>query len=408
MRVNDAKLALVLAGGAAHGAYEVGVLDYLARDVARALGRPPRFDIVCGTSVGAINACALAAHADDPLAAASALRATWRELRLDTFLRPDLGGMLAMASAMLRPRRPRGRGALIDARPLTALVESKVPFFRIPHNLRAGHLSALAVSATHVATGDTVVFVEERAPRALRPPGARVIARPAKIGARHALASSAVPLLFPAVELDGELYCDGGLRQMLPLAPALHLGADALLVLNPRHPAAVDEPAVLRARERAYDSPVFLVGRTLDVLLVDRVREDLDRLEHVNTLLAAGERRFGASFVRELGAALAETGVAPVRPRATVEVRTSVDVGRLAAEHVRSPRFPRLAGRLHARLFRWLADAEGTPDATFLSYLLFDGAFAETLIDLGRADARAQHDELCALFEPRLRREASG
>jgi NTE family protein len=400
VRGGDAQIALVLAGGAAHGAYEVGVLDYIVRDVARALGRAPRFEIICGTSVGAINACALAAQADDPRAATSALMSTWRSLRLDTFLRPDLGGMLAMLSAMLLPRRRRGRGALIDARPLIELVESRVPFWRISHNLRAGHLSALAVSATHVASGRTVVFIEQRAPRREPSPRPRAETRHTRIRAPHALASSAVPLLFPGVEIDGELYCDGGLRQMLPLSPALHLGADGLLVVNPRHPAETDEPAVQRARERAYDSPVYLVGRTLDVLLVDRVREDLDRLQHVNALLAAGERRFGPAFVRELGESLAAAGGAAVRPRATVEVRTSLDVGRLAAEHVRSPRFPRLAGRLHARLFRWLADAEGTPDATFLSYLLFDGAFADTLIELGRDDARASHEALCAMFEP--------
>jgi NTE family protein len=403
------RLALVLAGGAAHGAYEVGVIRYLATEVARDVGVPPRFDLLCGTSVGALNAAVLAAHADDPAQGAGRLAETWRTLRLPELLRVSPRGVLAMARSLLGSPRARVASLFANA-PLARLLRDTIAFDRIAEHLAAGRLAALTVSTTHVASGQTTVFVDQAAPLLPQDVSATSVLRPARLGIEHVLASAAVPLLFPPVELEGELHCDGGLRQMVPLAPALRLGATAMVVPNPRHPPEDEPEAVRRSRERAYGSPVFLLGRTLDVLLVDRVREDLDRTRHVNAILDAGTRRYGRGFAAGLSRELATAGHRPLRRVATVEVRSSEDVARLAADFVRSPRFPARAGAFHARLFRYLADAEGSRETTFLSYLMLDGDFASQLMELGRAHARRQPEELCGVMAaargwPRRRRE---
>jgi len=401
------RTAVVLAGGAAHGAYEVGVLRYLLDEVARELPPACRVDVLCGTSAGAINACGLAAFADQPGEGVRRLREAWGRLQLRDILVPSAPGLLAMVATLLGAGpRASHRGALFAQRPLRRLFERTIPFARIGAGIRSGALAALSISATHVATGHTIVFVQQRHPRVIDGGyGRDTVARSAEIGVEHLVASCAVPMLFPAVRIGGELYCDGGLRQMLPLSPALRLGADAVVVVNPRHLPEAEPDSIRRARERAYGSPIFLLGRTLDVLLVDRVADDLDRLRQVNAILEAGSRRYGPRFVAEIDRGMRAAGRRPVRPVATVEVCSSEDLARVAADYVRSRRFAARAGRVYGCVFRRLAEAEGSQETTFLSYLLFDGEFARDLMDLGYADAKARHAELVALLsretEPR-------
>ena len=146
------------------------------------------------------------------------------------------------------------------------------------------------------------------------------------------------------------------------------------------------------------DDPVALAD-ALHALLLDRVESDLDRLDRINRILLAGCRRYGPEFLDELNREMgAPPGKASLRPLETVLVRSSADIGRLAAEFVRSPEFRRRAPPLLGRVLLRLAEGEPHSEADFLSYLLFDGEFARLLIELGRADARARHDELCRFF----------
>jgi NTE family protein len=287
-----------------------------------------------------------------------------------------------------------GHGAFLSSLPFARLLADNVSFDHIDANLAAGRIGAVTVSATHVASGRTIVFaaLAGGAPVDL---GAdpTMIARPVALRAPHVLASAAIPMLFPAVVVDGELYCDGGLRQLVPLRPAVRLGAHAIVVVSPRATLVPTEPA----NERAYSSPVYLLGKALDALLLDHVDADVERLEHLNRILAAGRRQFGPTFERELGAGLGP-GVAELRTIASAVVRPSENLGCLAAEHVRSRRFARRACTPAGRLLRALADAEGGVETDLVSYLLFDGDYAGHLVDLGISDARARHDELCALL----------
>jgi NTE family protein len=384
--------ALVLAGGAARGAYEVGVVQYILDDLGA-----ESFDILSGTSVGAISTMFLAAHADAPRRGAHRLLELWRSLRVHEALQVrhvEVARMLA--SLILPPRVIPGwrRGGLFDPAPLARALGT-APIARIPEHLRAGRLRAVALGTTQVRTGRTVIFVEQSGESIPWDHDPTVVARAARLGVEHAMASAAIPFLFPAVAIGGEDYCDGALRQNVPLSPARKLGADLLLVVTPHYleEAALAAPA---AREAAFKSPVFLLGKVLDTLLLDRIDNDLDRLERINALLEAGTRRFGSPFVPELNRAL---GAAPGRELRVVSslcVRASRDIGALAADWIRSREAERRvrAGYLYA--LRWLADREARAEADLVSYLLFDGAFADLLIQLGRADAHARRHELAA------------
>jgi NTE family protein len=401
-------VALVLAGGAARGAYEVGVVRYVLEDVAKALGRDVPIDILCGTSAGSINACMLAAHADKPSLRGSMLAKRWTDLRLEDVVRPSpgelfsLGGRLLGRSPSTKDRRPGRRGGIFDPTGVEAIVRDAVPFEKIADHMKAGLLTAMSISTTHVASGRTVVFVQRMQGGTPRWGGdPTMVVRPAVIRADHVLASAAVPLLFPAVEIDGSFYCDGGLRQNVPLSPARRLGADSLVVINPRYIREVKPtPAEAEAREREYPDPLFVVGKAMNALLLDRIENDIDRLNRLNAVLAAGTARYGPGFTDALNEELAKLGAGKLRPLEVVYIRASNDIGVMAADYVRSADFAKRVRGLIGRIVRRIN--EGEHEADLLSYVLFDGEFAGRLIEVGRADARQCHDALVRLFAARL------
>jgi NTE family protein len=219
---------------------------------------------------------------------------------------------------------------------------------------------------------------------------------------QHALASAAIPFLFPAVRINGTLYCDGSLRQHVPLSPARRLGASALVVINPRGATASivapDEPA----REKAFIGPVFLLGKVLNALSLDRVDGDVERLELINRLLAAGERQFGPEFMARINRELEADGSSAIRPIPLLHLQSSENIGRLSAAYVRTRKFRARRLGLVERALANMAEHESENEADFLSYVLFDGGFARQLIDLGREDARANHDHIVRFFNAAL------
>ncbi len=409
----DHLVGLVLAGGAARGAYEVGVVRYVLEDVARAIGRDVPIDVLCGTSAGSINACLLAAHADKPSQRGTMLARRWTELKLEDVVRPSPAELLHLAGRLVgrsrkapRDARAGRRGGIFDPIGVESIVRDAVPFERIADHIREGRLSALSISTTHVASGRTIVFVQRRGGGVPRWGGdPTMVGRPAEIRAEHVLASAAVPLFFPAVEIDGQFYCDGGLRQNVPLSPARRLGADSLIVINPRFIRDVQpSPALAESREREYPDPLFVLGKAMNALLLDRIENDIDRLVRLNAVLEAGTRHWGTGFAKSLNEELGRLGVGGLRPLEVVYVRASRDIGVMAAEYARSPAFAKRVRGLVGRAVRRVA--EGESEADLLSYVLFDGEFCGQLIEMGRSDARAKHDDLAALFERRLSRPA--
>jgi NTE family protein len=394
---------VVLAGAAALGAYEVGVLSHLVEGVARDV-HVVMPNIVSGTSAGALNATALASSADEPAVGVRLLVEAWTELRLGEFFRPSSLELLSMfldvAGAPLRLRRAvllhSVRGGLLDPKSIARLVD-RIPLHRIGEHLASGRLRGVAVSATRVSTGAPTIFYQAAEPVRSWHRETNMVPIATQITADHVLASAAIPLLFPTVEIAGDRYCDGGLRQLVPLSPAIHLGATRLLVVNPL-------PAVRTAPTDAgltqITSPLYLAGKALNALFADRVDADLARLTHTTEILRAGTRRFGPSFEREINQELVRGGAAELHAIDALCIEPSQDLGVLAAEHVHSRAFAARVPGFVGSVLRRIADGDPTRVGDLLAYLLFDADFTAALIELGRADARARHDDLCALFEP--------
>jgi NTE family protein len=398
------KIGIVLSGGGSRGAYEAGIIHYLRTDLARRLGRPVPIDIVSGTSVGAINAAFLAATMDDPDAQAAQIVAAWRSLRIEELIGLRPLDVLRAARMMFGADPPRPHpgsfryGGLLDTAGLERFVIRSIPWRGIERSLRQRTLHALTVSATHVGTGHTVVFLSSADPvprEWSRDPFVRH--RAARVGPRHVLASAAIPLLFPSVKIGDEYFVDGGLRQNLPMSPAIRLGADRLLLISLRHVAA--EPKVIqRERVDAYPKPLFLAGKALNALLLDHTEYDLMRMQRINMILEAGIASFGERFEHMMNHELARIRGAPLRRIQAVHIRPSVDIGALAAQFVRHGQL-KVDGMIARRLIHRLSAGESPHESDLLSYLLFDGAYCDELIELGRKDAASKEDELAALFD---------
>jgi NTE family protein len=402
--VTRPKIGIVLSGGGSRGAYEAGIIHYLRTDLARRLGRHVPIDIISGTSVGAINAAFLAATMTDPSTQADQIVAAWRALRIEELISLRARDLMRAAKMMLGgdpPAPPPGSfryGGLLDTSGLERFVIRVIPWRGIERSLRTRDLHALTVSATHVGTGHTVVFLSsgEPVPREWsRDPFVRH--RAARIGPRHVLASAAIPMLFPAVKIGDEYFTDGGLRQNTPMSPAIRLGADRLLLISLRHVGS--EPKIIqKERAEAYPKPLFLAGKALNALLLDHTEYDLMRMQRINLILEAGHASFGDRFEEMMNHELVRLRGAPLRRIQATHIRPSEDIGALAADFVAKGRM-KVTGLVARQLIPRLAEGEARHESDLLSYLMFDGEYAEELIELGRRDAAKKEDELAALFD---------
>lgn len=385
------KVAIILSGGGARGAYEVGVLSYVLDDFAKIRRKPPKIDILCGTSIGAINACYLAAHLAEPTFGVRRLVNLWTEINID-----DVLGF-GMKQALGLPRVLMGGGGdavgLFDVTPMARLIEHEIPWRAIARTLRHGHLSALSVSATEVSSGRTVVFMQTGPDGTLptrAPP--RTVIRGTLIGPLHALASAAIPILFPPVRIGSELFFDGGIRQNTPISPALRLGAT--------HVFAVGLSREVRGLQSggehaAVPGAALVLGKILNALLLDHVTHDLEVLTRVNQLLIDGEQAYGPDFLENINRVAKARDVAYRRAEKMV-VRPSEDIGRMALAYIRAGKLK--GSRSLARRLLSLVDVGHATEADLASYLLFDGDFARKLIELGRADAEAKRADISAFF----------
>lgn len=370
------RLGLVLTGGGARAAYQVGFLQALAEHHA---DLEP--DILTGVSAGAINAAFLAACPGSFREATEKLSDLWESLSPEQVYRVDAPALihgavrwfLRLASGGSR-FAPRVRG-LVDTAPLRRfLLGALKPDARgelpgIEQRFDRGRLRALALSTVDYGSGHTVVWVQGRGVEMWQRP--RRHSRAARLAVDHILASSALPLLFPAVQLDGSWHGDGGIRLATPLSPAIHLGADRIVALSTRYrggaPAHVELPH--------YPPPAQVASILLNAIFLDMLDHDALRLQSINHLLH--------------GRTDAETGLRPIR----LEVfRPSRDLGRLAGEY--ESRLP--------RAFRFLTRGLGTREARspdLLSLLMFQPDYVSRLIEIGREDAAAERERVARLID---------
>jgi NTE family protein len=409
--------AIVLSGGGARGAYEAGVVAYVLESVYPEIGDRFEFDIVSGTSVGGIHAGYLAATADaSPRSRARGLREIWTKMALENVLRVsarDLVGVPLRAlgvDQLIRGASGEAKdllGGLVDITPLEHLVDRSIPWKKLRDNLDGRRLGALSISCTEIASGNVTVFLDgsladtfawERDPY--------TVAVKTHIDSSHVRASAAIPFLFPAVRIDDEWYFDGGLRVNTPLSPALRLGADRLLVVALRNPPDIGAPAIATA-EQAISQPAFLLGKVLNILMVDQLEHELRRLEMLNTLIDGASDAFGSTCLERINAATRAKRGVEYRKVDTVVVRPSADISALASDAYRNRRDTSLSRGVLAFLLARTA-LLGVPDkeADLLSYIYFDASYTTPLFDLGHDDAHRLHREIVEMLT-RPRAEAS-
>lgn len=393
--------AIVLSGGGARGAYEAGVLRFILGDLSKRLGRPAQLDLLLGTSVGAVHACFLAATAEQGAERAEALARIWSGMQLEELFPIPSRSWLSLPQRLLRgaARATDRHHGLLDTGPLEEMVASWVPWREIERNAEAGRFRALCIAATQVETGRVALFGQGPDFDLLRhSPDPLLVPRPVALGLDHAMASAAIPILFPAVRIDGFHYLDGGLRLNAPLAPAIHLGADRILVIGLRRAAEL-EPAAAGPERATLGGRLALYGRALNALLVDPLDTDLGRMRFVNDILRRGQAAFGEDFLEKLNGHAAADGSHRLRVIDELVFRPAVDFAGMAAEALRARRAGLSAS--FRVLFRLLESQGGNGDSEDLaSFLLFDRHFTRPLMDLGEADARAREAELAAFFEP--------
>jgi NTE family protein len=431
------RIALVLSGGGARGAYEAGVLRYILDELPARLGRPIAFDIITGTSVGAVHACFVSAVLGQS-GAGAALGEIWKSMSAETVYNLGLGDLLSAPLKVLGlgvAEAPEGEilgasermSGLLNTTRLEELVHDKIPWKDVRRNIDSGRLSALAIAATQVATGRTKVFVDTAVGAVSSwPHDPFVDACAARIRPVHALASAAIPFFFPMIRVDDAYYCDGGLRLNTPLAPALRLGADRVLVIALRSDPTVNEAmsghgnggpngathgaanglppddtpeAVLAARREAdCTRPAFLAGKLLNALLLDHVDYDLSRLRLFNAILEDGQKAYGDGFLERINQPIVRRRGMPYRVVRDLCIRPSRDIGELAYQCAEHHRWSSgLRARLASAMVRY-ATRGAAEEGDLLSYVFFDRCFAEHLIEMGAADAAARADELLAFF----------
>jgi NTE family protein len=370
-------LALVLTGGGARGAYQVGVLRSLVR-------RFPALEIpiMTGVSAGAVNAAYLAQHRGSNEQATADLASLWSGLSTDRVFDVDARGLvrnmgrwgLQLAGAGVRESRVRG---LVDTAPLwdllgEALGQPNGELTGIEYNLRRGTLRAVALSTTSYTTGQSVVWVQGQGIETWERPQRRSVMT--RLSVEHVMASTALPLFFPAVQIGTHWYGDGGVRLTAPLSPALHLGAHRILAVSTRYPKSFEEADV--AEVGGYPPPAQVLGVLYNAVFLDLIDQDALRMERMNQMIRAlpPEKRDG------------------MRPVELLVLRPSRDLAALARGY--EPRLP--------RAFRLLTRGLGTRETTspdVLSMIMFQSDYMRSLIELGEEDGERRAEEVGAFLE---------
>ncbi|CAB3713577.1 patatin-like phospholipase family protein [Achromobacter pestifer] len=384
---------LVLTGGGARAAYQVGVLsaimELLDPDWHSRFQNP--FDIICGTSAGAINAAALACRADRPHLGVRRIRRLWSSLNTDMIYRADAPGLIRtgvrwlgllalgwMYSGLTR-KRPH---SLLDNSPMEALLGRVLDFGNLQANLERGSLSALAITASGYTSGEHLTFYQAHTPiepwhRYLR------LAIPTPISIDHLMASSSIPFVFPARQVQvhgkGEWCGDGSMRQLAPISPAIHLGAHRVLVIgtgfrDDTHPEN-------RADSPPYPSLAQVGGHALSSIFLDGLSVDVERLERINYLMDH---------------AAPDGTQVNVRRIQVLSITPSQSLDTMALEHLQD--MPAQARALF-RVLGVSSDPHRPGGGALMSYLLFESSYTKRLIELGYADTMQRNDEVIAFFK---------
>ena len=388
---NKPKIGLIMSGGGARAAYQVGVLKAIAAMLPPETPNP--FAIICGASAGAINSAALAIYARNFQQAARRLERVWGGFHVDQVFRADASGLFVnwvrwLAALFFAGMGRSNPAALLDRAPLRGLLQRYLPCDRIQQSIEAGYLHALCIAASGYASGQSVSFFQGASPQVSWKRATRVGVA-TQITIDHLMASSAIPFVFEAVRLHREYFGDGSMRQMAPMSPAIHLGADRILVIGVRPEGSSQPPRPAEPME--YPSLAQIGGHVLTSIFLDALEADLERLRRINETLRLIPPERLANQDR----------VAHLRPVGSMLISPSRDPREIAERHKHE--FPRPV----QFMLRGLGAFE-RGSGELISYLLFERSYCRELIALGYSDTLQRREEMLAFLGQKPAQQWSG
>lgn len=378
------RTALVLTGGGARAAYQVGVLKAAAELLPKRAHNP--FSIITGTSAGAVNAVALGASANNFRLAVKKVERIWSNLHVHQVYKSrsvDLvGGMLRMAISLFHQgsgvRKPI---SILNNEPLAELLSRVIDFGDLERRLEGGLLDAIGITASSYDSGESVTFYQSNLDGNILPPWRQARRRgvPAKLGVSHLLASSAIPTILPAARIGDSYYGDGALRQVSPISSAIHLGAQRVMVVGV---SSNPNTAPVESHERHSPSLARMMGHVFNSAFIDALENDMEHMARINELIGI------------INNESPKTDTAGLRLVDFLCINPSIEINELVSRHINS--LPR-AMRAILKMTGATPSGGGTSMA---SYLLFEGEFCRELIACGYRDAMAQEEALMAFFYP--------
>lgn len=422
-KTSKEKLALVLSGGGARGAYEAGVIHYIRTQLPSSVKKRP-FDILCGTSVGALNTCFLAATSHSLEFQGQKAYQIWHNLNQNDIYRRGFGSLtrlfwnsfLGILRNLIGLKKNTNKAfdfksthfkGLLDTSPFLNFLQNKISWQQIRLNITNGFTQAVSVTTTNVRTGKIELFIDKNDSIFY---SGRQIAHIGFLEPKHAMASAAIPMLFPTVRVGGQHYTDGSVRSNTPISPAIHMGADRVLVVGLGiHEGSSQILPTPRGKLETVPTMGEMMGNIMRTVFTDRLEYDLAQLKRINQMIETCEKIYGSDFLEKLNQhqpdPVSTDGVYHEMKKIEVlNISPSAHMGEIFSECVRKEKnFHKNLSFFERTLFKVL-DIDIYRGLEFLSYIMFVPTYLEALLDMGYQDAKKRHQELADFFEQKYQK----
>jgi len=410
------RLALVMSAGGARGAYEAGVIYFIRTGLPKDVIRKD-FDLLTGTSVGAINTAMMASMAHDPFAQGEKIKELWLSLKQDDIYRRDflatthfLGSTVGGIFRNLATFNPFKIGkrsgphftSFLDTSPLRSYLKKTIPFEQIAKNVKDGPLDAVVVNATNLGKGNNELFLHKKNSV---PYLGHYVNHEVPIDIDHVMASSAIPIIFPPVKIDNTFYADGGLRLFTPMSPAIQLGADRLIIIGLRRRASNEEVKKDHKVKKKKEPTISdQMGRLLNGIFLDRIQYDMMQLDRINRIIDVSEKIYGKDYLEKVNQGMVKQGLkGDIASRGLKKIK-AIEIH--PSEFI-STLFIRWFQRQDKRAFEFssfekllirLLDIDPRSGKDLMSYLTFAPTYLQELFELGFQDAQREKNRIIEMM----------